>query len=130
MFFTCHADKPALKSISKAKQKAARWVLARGRAVPSGHTREEAVMKHRTSLGLSLAAVAAIAYGSTASAQETLELMHFWTSGGESNAMQVIKDGVQKAGIAWQDAAVAGGAGMNAYQVLQARIAAGNPPAG
>jgi glucose/mannose transport system substrate-binding protein len=87
-------------------------------------------MKHRTSLGLSLAALAAISYGSAAQSQETLELMHFWTSGGESNAMQVIKDGVQAAGIAWQDAAVAGGAGMNAYQVLQARIAAGNPPAG
>lgn len=88
-------------------------------------------MKHRTDIALSLAAAAAIGLGSTASAQQpTLELMHFWTSGGESNAMQVIKDAVQAAGIAWQDAAVAGGAGMNAYQVLQARIAAGNPPAG
>jgi glucose/mannose transport system substrate-binding protein len=88
-------------------------------------------MKHRTGIALSLAAAAAIGLGSTASAQQpTLELMHFWTSGGESNAMQVIKDAVQAAGIAWQDAAVAGGAGMNAYQVLQARIAAGNPPAG
>src|SRR4249919_1587572 len=79
------------------------------------------------SIGLSLAAFAA---GSATARAETLELMHFWTSGGEANAMQVIKDAAEKAGITWQDAAVAGGAGMNAYQVLQARIAAGNPPAG
>jgi ABC-type glycerol-3-phosphate transport system substrate-binding protein len=49
-------------------------------------------MKHRTDIALSLAAAAAIGLGSTASAQQpTLELMHFWTSGGESNAMQVIR---------------------------------------
>jgi glucose/mannose transport system substrate-binding protein len=77
-----------------------------------------------------LAVMSAIGAGTAYAQQPTLELMHFWTSGGESNAMQVIKDAVQAAGIAWQDAAVAGGAGMNAYQVLQARIAAGNPPAG
>jgi glucose/mannose transport system substrate-binding protein len=77
-----------------------------------------------------LAVMSAIGVGTACAQQPTLELMHFWTSGGESNAMQVIKDAVQAAGIAWQDAAVAGGAGMNAYQVLQARIAAGNPPAG
>lgn len=88
------------------------------------------VRKHRAvlSIGLSLAAFAA--GGSVTARAETLELMHFWTSGGEANAMQVIKDAAEKAGITWQDAAVAGGAGMNAYQVLQARIAAGNPPAG
>jgi glucose/mannose transport system substrate-binding protein len=58
-----------------------------------------------------------------------LELMHFWTSGGEAAAMGVIKKAAQAAGIQWKDAAVAGGSGMNAFQVLQARVAAGNPPA-
>jgi len=87
-------------------------------------------MKHQGKLGVSLATLAAIGFGSAVwAAGPTLELMHFWTSGGESHAMQVIKDATEKAGITWQDAAVAGGAGMNAYQVLQARIAAGNPPA-
>ena len=82
-------------------------------------------------MGIPLAALLAFGGASAAHADgTTLELMHFWTSGGEANAMQVIKDAAQKAGIIWQDAAVAGGAGMNAYQVLQARIAAGNPPAG
>ena len=87
-------------------------------------------MKNRYRLGISLAALVAIGTGSAYAQGPTLELMHFWTSGGESHAMQVIKDETQKDGITWQDAAVAGGAGMNAYQVLQARIAAGNPPAG
>jgi glucose/mannose transport system substrate-binding protein len=86
------------------------------------HHRRKSVL-----IGASLAALVAI--GAPSFAGTTLELMHFWTSGGESHAMQVIKDATEKAGITWQDAAVAGGAGMNAYQVLQARIAAGNPPA-
>lgn len=60
---------------------------------------------------------------------EELELMHFWTSGGEAAAMNVVKQAAQGADIQWKDAAVAGGAGMNAYQVLQSRIASGNPPA-
>src|SRR5688500_3499279 len=85
---------------------------------------------NRRMFGVSLAALAAMGCGSAVyAAGPTLELMHFWTSGGESHAMQAIKDQTEKAGITWQDAAVAGGAGMNAYQVLQARIAAGNPPA-
>jgi glucose/mannose transport system substrate-binding protein len=79
--------------------------------------------------GATFAMLAAFGIGSAKAEGTTLELMHFWTSGGEANAMQVIKDAAEKAGIVWEDAAVAGGAGMNAYQVLQARIAAGNPPA-
>lgn len=75
----------------------------------------------------------AIALGigiSIGSAQaEELELMHFWTSGGEAAAMAVIKKAAAGADIQWKDAAVAGGSGMNAYQVLQSRIASGNPPA-
>lgn len=58
-----------------------------------------------------------------------LQLMHFWTSGGEAAALDVVKQKAEAAGITWSDAAVAGGAGMNAFQVLQARVAAGDPPA-
>ena len=77
---------------------------------------------------LAAACITASAVAGTASATE-LELMHFWTSGGEAAAMAVIKKGAQGVGIEWKDAAVAGGSGMNAFQVLQARVAAGNPPA-
>ncbi len=64
-----------------------------------------------------------------ASADSKVEVMHWWTSGGEANALSVLKDALAKDGIAWEDSAVAGGSGTNALQVLQARIAAGNPPA-
>src|SRR5579859_4401605 len=74
------------------------------------------------------AAIGLAAWAQPARAAE-LELMHFWTSGGEAAAMDVIRKAAQADGIQWKDAAVAGGSGMNAFQVLQARVAAGNPPA-
>ncbi len=75
------------------------------------------------------AALIALGVGTVAAQATELELMHFWTSGGEAAAMGVIKKAAQAAGIEWKDAAVSGGSGMNAFQVLQARVAAGNPPA-
>ncbi|WP_299694891.1 ABC transporter substrate-binding protein [uncultured Tateyamaria sp.] len=62
-------------------------------------------------------------------AENSVEVMHFWTSGGEAAALGVIKDKVTLAGVDWQDAPVAGGGGDQAKTALQARIAAGNPPA-
>ena len=35
---------------------------------------------------------------------------------------------LEKEGVAWKDAAIAGGGGDQARTVLQARMAAGNPP--
>ena len=63
------------------------------------------------------------------SAEQTVEVMHFWTSGGEAAALGTIRDEVVSRGVAWQDAPVAGGGGDAAKTVLQARIAAGDPPA-
>ena len=80
-------------------------------------------IRKMTIAGATFASICALSIGAANAQGTTLELMHFWTSGGEANAMQVIKDEAEKAGIVWEDAAVAGGAGMNAYQVLQARIA-------
>ncbi len=83
----------------------------------------------RSSLIATACGVACLAaVGSKGALATELELMHFFTSGGEAAAMNAIKEAAQKEGIEWKDAAVAGGSGMNAYQVLQARIAAGNPP--
>ncbi|WP_412551116.1 ABC transporter substrate-binding protein [Shimia sp. MIT910701] len=62
-------------------------------------------------------------------AETSVEVVHFWTSGGEAAALGVIRDTVVEAGIAWQDAPVAGGGGDQAKTALQARIAAGDPPA-
>ncbi|MEO1638949.1 MAG: ABC transporter substrate-binding protein [Pseudomonadota bacterium] len=55
--------------------------------------------------------------------------MHFWTSGGEAAALGKIRDQVEAQGVVWEDAPVAGGGGEQAKTVLQARIAAGDPPA-
>jgi len=62
------------------------------------------------------------------SATEEVEIIHWWTSGGEAAALQVLRGNLEKEGVAWKDAAIAGGGGDQARTVLQARMAAGNPP--
>ena len=78
-----------------------------------------------------LAGVAAIGLGlgaAQARAAEEVEVIHWWTSGGEAAALQVLRQNLEKEGVAWKDAAIAGGGGDQARTVLQARMAAGNPP--
>jgi glucose/mannose transport system substrate-binding protein len=55
-------------------------------------------------------------------------VLHWWTSGGEAAALNVLKEDLQKQGIGWQDMPVAGGGGTQAMTVLRARVTAGNPP--
>ena len=62
-------------------------------------------------------------------AEQKVEVMHFWTSGGEAAALGFVKDKVTAGGVQWEDAPIAGGGGDQAKTALQARIAAGNPPA-
>ncbi|MEJ2663850.1 MAG: ABC transporter substrate-binding protein [Spirochaetia bacterium] len=59
----------------------------------------------------------------------TVEVLHWWTSGGEAKAVGVLKDMLEKEGYHWKDFAVAGGGGDNAMTVLKSRVVAGNPPA-
>nr|WP_311043731.1 ABC transporter substrate-binding protein [Rhizobium lentis] len=61
-------------------------------------------------------------------AAESVEVLHWWTSGGEAAAVGVLKDDLQKKGVSWQDMPVAGGGGEAATTTLKARVAAGNPP--
>jgi len=78
-----------------------------------------------------IAAVVAAAFGVTgvaANAQQVVEVVHWWTSGGEAAALNVLKDDMQKRGYGWKDSPVAGGGGDQARTVLRARVAAGNPP--
>jgi glucose/mannose transport system substrate-binding protein len=87
---------------------------------------------HGLALGISILALSAFASPlsvNAAHAEQKVEVMHFWTSGGEAAALAFIKDKVQAAGVKWEDAAIAGGGGDQAKTALQARIAAGNPPA-
>ncbi len=54
------------------------------------------------------------------------EVIHWWTSGGESAAVKVFADAFDKAGGQWIDSAVAGGEAARAAGVN--RIIGGNPP--
>ncbi len=66
---------------------------------------------------------------SPAWANPSVEVMHFWTTGGEAAALAAVRDKVVSNGVTWTDAPVAGGGGDQAKTALQARIASGNPPA-
>ena len=57
-----------------------------------------------------------------------VEVVHWWTSGGEAAALNVLKQNLQKEGIAWKDNPIAGGSGVQAMTVLRARVTAGNIP--
>jgi glucose/mannose transport system substrate-binding protein len=70
-----------------------------------------------------------LATATTASADPSVEVMHFWTSGGEAAALSAVRDKVVAGGVVWADAPIAGGGGDQAKTALQARIASGNPPA-
>ena len=57
-----------------------------------------------------------------------VEVLHWWTSGGEAAALNVLKQDLEGQGIGWQDMPVAGGGGEQAMTVLRARVTAGDPP--
>jgi glucose/mannose transport system substrate-binding protein len=59
---------------------------------------------------------------------DQVEVLHWWTSGGESKAVSVLKQNVEKQGVTWKDFAVAGGSGTNALTVLKTNVVAGHPP--
>jgi glucose/mannose transport system substrate-binding protein len=69
-----------------------------------------------------------LALYASAPCAEELEVLHYWTSGGESKAVGVLKTEVEKRGHVWKDSAVAGGGGANAMTVLKTRVIGGNPP--
>jgi len=63
-----------------------------------------------------------------AAAAETVEVLHWWTSGGEAAALAVLKKKLESQGVTWQDVPIAGGGGEQAMTVLRARVTGGNPP--
>jgi glucose/mannose transport system substrate-binding protein len=63
-----------------------------------------------------------------ASAAESISVLHWWTSGGESKAVRLLKDDMTKQGYEWKDFAVAGGAGAAAMTALKAQVISGNAP--
>jgi len=73
-------------------------------------------------------AVALVVAGNAVMAGE-VEVLHWWTSGGEAKSVGELKKIMQAKGHTWKDFAVAGGGGDNAMTVLKSRVVAGNPPA-
>ncbi len=71
-------------------------------------------------------ALAATLIVSAAAHAQKAEVIHWWTSGGESAAVKELADAYTKSGGSWVDAAVAGG--ENARAAAINRIAGGNPP--
>ncbi len=57
-----------------------------------------------------------------------VEVLHWWTSGGEAKSAAVLKALLEDAGHTWKDFAVAGGGGDTAMTVLRSRVVSGNPP--
>src|SRR3984957_6623928 len=88
------------------------------------------MMKFRTMLktGVALASVAGFAASAYAAEDKTVQMLHWWTSGGEAAALNVLKQDLAKEGFAWKDVPIAGGGGEGAMTALKAMVAAGNPP--
>jgi glucose/mannose transport system substrate-binding protein len=77
--------------------------------------------------GVALVAMAGFA-GSAYAQSKEVEVVHWWTSGGEAAGLAVLRKDVESKGLTWKDAPIAGGGGSQAMTVLQARITAKNPP--
>jgi glucose/mannose transport system substrate-binding protein len=72
--------------------------------------------------------MAAAALASAAQAAPQVEVLHYWTSGGEAKSAAELKKIMESKGVAWKDFAVAGGGGENAMTALKARVMAGSAP--
>ncbi len=83
-------------------------------------------------LSLAVATAALLAFQTTtatpARAADSVEVLHWWTSGGEAAGLAVLKKALNDQGITWNDAPVAGGGGDGAMTALRARMTANNPP--
>jgi glucose/mannose transport system substrate-binding protein len=87
------------------------------------------MMSTRHALVASVVLAAGLAFAGLASAQlKEVEVVHWWTSGGEAAALNVIKQDMQKKGFAWKEVPIAGGSGVQAMTAVRARVTAGNIP--
>lgn len=58
-----------------------------------------------------------------------VEVLHFWTSGGEAAALSVLQQQMADEGHEWKNFVIEGGGGANAMAELQSRVLRGGPPA-
>ncbi|HEY6630747.1 MAG TPA: ABC transporter substrate-binding protein [Rhizobiaceae bacterium] len=78
-------------------------------------------------IGTMLSTALTAGYAAPSFAEE-VEVLHWWTSGGEAAALDVLKKNLEAQGVTWKDMPVAGGGGEAAMTALRARVTAGNPP--
>ncbi|WP_038172948.1 ABC transporter substrate-binding protein [Vibrio pacinii] len=77
---------------------------------------------NKTLLTLSLLSAANVAHAGE------VEVLHWWTAGGEAKSAAVLKQMLEEQNHTWKDFAVAGGGGESAMTVLKTRAVSGNPP--
>jgi glucose/mannose transport system substrate-binding protein len=83
------------------------------------------VMRQAAALGVAAGLLSA---PGLARAGGQVEVLHWWTSGGEAKAIGVLKKDFEAQGGKWIDSPVAGGGGDAAMTALRARVVAGDPP--
>ena len=79
-------------------------------------------------IGKELTLIVALMASTSIAYAEDVEVLHWWTSGGEAAALNVLKDNLATQGIGWLDMPVAGGGGEAAMTTLRARVTAGDAP--
>lgn len=84
-------------------------------------------MKLKQIVQATMAVTALIAATAQVQAAE-VEVLHYWTSGGEAKSVAELKKMMEAKGVTWKDFAVAGGGGENAMTALKARVIAGSAP--
>ncbi|KWV46993.1 sugar ABC transporter substrate-binding protein, partial [Rhizobium altiplani] len=89
--------------------------------------REETMRKFLMTTALVTMSVAGLGAAKAADVKE-VQMLHWWTSGGEAAALNVLKEDLSKEGFAWKDVPVAGGGGDAAMTALKAMVAAGTYP--
>ncbi len=86
-------------------------------------------MSKKTLIALRTSAIAAAALMTALAVQAgEVEVLHYWTSGGEAKAAKALQATLQAKGHTWKDFAVAGGGGDSATTVLKSRVVSGNAP--
>src|SRR5262249_59689255 len=95
------------------------------RQVEHSTVEREVPMLRRLLLASAFALFAMPATPVLAAGDNTVEVLHWWTSGGEAAALNVLKKDLESKGVTWQDMPVAGGGGEPALTPPPAR----GPPA-
>ncbi|KAF5885126.1 ABC transporter substrate-binding protein [Rhizobium sp. PEPV16] len=84
--------------------------------------------KFLTTTAMIALALAGASVSAHAADVKEVQMLHWWTSGGEAAALNVLKEDLSKEGFAWKDVPVAGGGGDAAMTALKAMVAAGTYP--